>query len=155
MCATGSVLVALSVIGIGAIEPDSAAMGVSMPGPEHTLSLALPVITVSDTRTTDEDEDSAEVIEKGKASYYGKGFAGRPTANGETFDPAELTAAHPTLPFGSTIRVTNKANGKQVVVRVNDRGPFAKNRIIDLSEAAAREVGMIRSGTATVVLEQL
>ncbi len=94
-------------------------------------------------------------IATGTASYYGYALAGNPTANGEVFDPEELTAAHPSLPFGSRLRVTNMDNGKTVVVRVNDRGPFVGRRIIDLSRGAAKHLGMIRHGLATVKLELL
>lgn len=82
----------------------------------------------------------------GGISYYGPGFAGNPTANGETFDPNALTAAHPSLPFGTLLRVTNKDNGQSVVVRVNDRGPFHDNRSLDLSEGAMRAIGGIGTG---------
>ena len=94
---------------------------------------------------------------RGKASYYGMGdgFAGRKTANGEIFDPNQLTAAHRTLPLGTRVRVTNLDNGKQVVVRINDRGPYVSWRIIDLSVAAARQLGMMHSGVANVKLEPL
>lgn len=92
---------------------------------------------------------------EGVASWYGPGFAGRLTANGEIFDPGKLTAAHRTLPFNTHLRVTNLRNGRSVVVRINDRGPFAGNRIIDLSRAAAERIGMIGSGTARVRLEVL
>ena len=88
-----------------------------------------------------------------EASYYGKGFTGRPTANGERFDPEQLTAAHRTLPFGTIVKVTDAATGKAVEVRINDRGPFHGNREIDLSAAAAREIGMLASGTAKVTLQ--
>jgi rare lipoprotein A len=88
-----------------------------------------------------------------EASYYGIGFEGRPTANGETFDPGQLTAAHRTLPFGTIVKVTDAVTGKSVDVRINDRGPFHGNREIDLSEAAARKIGMIGAGTAKVILE--
>lgn len=88
-----------------------------------------------------------------EASYYGKGFEGGPTASGETFDSSKMTAAHRTLPFGSIVRVTDAVTGKSVDVRINDRGPFHGNREIDLSEGAARELGMIASGTAKVILE--
>lgn len=88
-----------------------------------------------------------------EASYYGDEFAGRPTANGEIFNPEQLTAAHRTLPFGSLVRVSDAATGQDVVVRINDRGPFHGNRDIDLSEAAARKIGMLGSGTAKVRLE--
>jgi rare lipoprotein A len=86
----------------------------------------------------------------GEASWYGPGFHGRRTASGETFDRNALTAAHRTLPFGTRVRVTNLNNGRQVIVRINDRGPYSGGRVIDLSEAAARHVDMINSGTAPV-----
>ena len=91
----------------------------------------------------------------GRASFYGERFRGRRTANGERFDPDGLTAAHRTLPFGTRLRVTNLRNGRSVVVRVNDRGPFHGARVLDLSKAAARRIGMIQSGTARVRIERL
>lgn len=95
---------------------------------------------------------ASATIEEGVASWYGPGFAGRLTASGEVFDPNELTAAHRTLPFGTRVRVTSVRSGRSVVVRINDRGPFAKNRIIDLSRAAAEAIGMIGSGVSRVRL---
>jgi len=89
----------------------------------------------------------------GIASYYGVKFAGRRTASGETFDPAALTAAHRTLPFGSRVRVTSERTGKSVVVRINDRGPFHGNRVIDLSKEAARRIGLINQGHGPVEME--
>jgi rare lipoprotein A len=88
----------------------------------------------------------------GIASWYGPDFDGKRTSNGEIYDKEKLTAAHRTLPFGTYLRVRSLDNDSSVVVRVNDRGPFAKNRIIDLSEAAARILGMIPTGTAQVSL---
>jgi rare lipoprotein A len=88
----------------------------------------------------------------GIASWYGADFHGRPTSNGEVYDKEKLTCAHRSYPFGTYLLVRNLDNGSSVVVRVNDRGPFAKNRIIDLSEAAARIIGMIPTGTARVSL---
>jgi rare lipoprotein A len=88
----------------------------------------------------------------GVASWYGADFHGRPTSNGEIYDKEKLSCAHRTYPFGTYLLVRNLDNGSSVVVRVNDRGPFAKNRIIDLSEAAARLIGMIPTGTARVSL---
>lgn len=88
--------------------------------------------------------------EEGLASWYGPRFHGRRTANGEKFNRNALTAAHRTLPFGTKVLVTNPENEKFVVVRINDRGPHRKNRIIDLSQAAAREIGLLRSGVARV-----
>lgn len=89
----------------------------------------------------------------GIASWYGPGFHGRPTASGTIYDQNELTAAHQTLPLGTRVRVTNLVNGKSIEVTVNDRGPFAKGRIIDLSYAAAQSLGMIGPGTIPVRLE--
>lgn len=91
----------------------------------------------------------------GKASFYGNECQGELTANGERFDMYKLTAAHRTLPFGSGVRVVNMQNGKSVVVRINDRGPNVKTRIIDLSYAAADEIGMLDAGVTDVRLEVL
>ena len=102
-----------------------------------------------------EPEADGDRIGGGVASYYGKRFAGRPTASGEIFNPVKLTAAHRTLPFGSKVKVTNKRNGRSVVVRINDRGPFSKGRVIDLSRKAAEEIGLIRAGHAPVELSLL
>jgi rare lipoprotein A len=88
----------------------------------------------------------------GSASYYSNDFAGKRTASGEIFNPKVLTAAHRTASFGSLIRVTHLGNGRDVIVRVNDRGPFVRGRIIDLSYAAAKQIGLHRSGTAKVKL---
>ena len=88
--------------------------------------------------------------ERGIASYYGKKFHGRRTASGERFNMHELTAAHRTLPFGTVVRVKNLNNGREVRVRINDRGPFKKGRIIDLSRAAAKKLNMIEAGVAPV-----
>jgi rare lipoprotein A (peptidoglycan hydrolase) len=92
-------------------------------------------------------------VEGGEASYYGPGFHGRRTASGARFDSRRLTAAHPSLPLGTKVVVTNVENGRQIEVEINDRGPYAKGRVIDLSEAAARRIGITRrSGTAAVLL---
>jgi rare lipoprotein A len=91
----------------------------------------------------------------GNASWYGGKFHGRTTANGERFDMHQLTAAHRSLPFGAKVRVTNQATKDTVVVRINDRGPYAGNRVIDLSHAAARAVRLIGTGVAPVTLEVL
>lgn len=92
---------------------------------------------------------------EGVASYYSVGFDGKETASGETFDKNALTAAHREFPFGTILRVTNLSNDKSVEVVVNDRGPVDKSRIIDLSEAAARDIGMIEAGTAMVKIQVL
>jgi rare lipoprotein A len=93
--------------------------------------------------------------QEGIASWYGPEFDGRPTASGEIFNSTLLTAAHPTLPFGTMLLITNKHNNRQVTVRVNDRGPFVSARIIDLSKAAAERLDMIATGTAPVLVESL
>ena len=92
-------------------------------------------------------------IEVGYASYYSKKFKGRRTASGEIFDPMKLTAAHRKLPFGTLVKVTNLENHKSVIVRINDRGPFIKGRIIDLSYKAALKIGLVSKGVAKVKLE--
>lgn len=92
---------------------------------------------------------------EGVASYYAKKFHGRKTANGDMFHVDSLTAAHKTLPFGTMVRVTNLKNQKSVIVRINDRGMAGKKRVIDLSPAAAREIGMIKSGLQKVRVEEI
>ncbi|HEU4732269.1 MAG TPA: septal ring lytic transglycosylase RlpA family protein [Kofleriaceae bacterium] len=87
------------------------------------------------------------------ATYYGSEAQGGPTASGERFDKRQLTAAHRTLPFGTRVRVTNTRNGRSVEVRINDRGPYGRGRIIDVSEAAARRLGMIDAGVVPVIVE--
>ncbi len=94
-------------------------------------------------------------VESGPASWYGPGFHGRPTASGEIYDMYDLTAAHRDLPFGTTLRVTDLASGRSVIVRINDRGPFVGRRVLDLSYAAADRLGMIDDGLARVQVEPL
>jgi len=96
---------------------------------------------------------SKEKPETGEASWYGEEFQGNPTANGETYDLNGLTAAHPTLPFGTTVRVTNLKNRKNILLRINDRGPYIGRRLIDVSKAAARILGFVGAGTAPVRVE--
>ena len=91
----------------------------------------------------------------GSASWYGPGFDGKRTANGEKFDSEALTAAHPNLPFGSVVRVVNPRNGKFELVRINDRGPYQEGREIDVSYRVARKIGLVRSGVNRVRLELL
>ena len=91
--------------------------------------------------------------EVGEASWYGPGFQGQETANGETFDQKDMTAAHPTLPMGTKAKVTNLENGKKVEVRINDRGPYTEDRVIDLSSAAAKKIDMKEDGTTQVKIE--
>jgi rare lipoprotein A len=99
------------------------------------------------------DPTASSFVETGEASWYGPGFHGRKTANGERFDTYDLTAAHKTLPFGTLLKVTNLENNRFTVVRINDRGPYVRGRIIDLSKAAKNELGM--GGTALVRIEQI
>jgi rare lipoprotein A len=89
----------------------------------------------------------------GMASFYSNKFDGNKTANGETYRKSKLTAAHKTLPFGTQVKVTNLSNNRSVTVRVNDRGPFAKGRIIDLSRGAAKKLGMLKQGVVKVKIE--
>ena len=114
-------------------------------------AVALPEYAVDLNAIEPMVEAPGAAIGGGVASWYGREFAGRRTANGERFDPSGYTAAHRTLPFGSRVRVTN-ASGKSVVVRINDRGPFHGGRVIDLSQAAAAELGLVRAGSGRVEL---
>ncbi|AJA11141.1 rare lipoprotein A [Sphingopyxis fribergensis] len=122
-----------------------------------TASAAAQEVEITDNPIAEivQPDDAETEIGGGMASYYGNELAGNRTASGERFDPGQLTAAHRSLPFGSLVRVTNTLNGDSVVVRINDRGPFTHGRVIDVSTAAAREIGMHRSGTARVKLALL
>ena len=102
----------------------------------------------------DVQDEKLEVYQEGVASYYGPGFHGRKTASGERFDKWALTAAHKSLPFGTKVKVTNTANLQSVIVTINDRGPYAKGRIIDLSEGAMREI-LNKGGLCNVTLKIL
>ena len=131
----------------------------------NTLSAALLCISFFGCNSnTSEDQDSempkqSESVaptnrkQVGEASWYGPGFQGRETASGETFDQKAMTAAHPSLPLGSKAQVTNLENGKSVEVIINDRGPDAKGRAIDLSGGAANQLDMKEQGTAQVKIE--
>lgn len=160
----------LLLLGFGALAaPRAMLMGAALPGPLPALPepdpAALPVYTPPDTRAEIRPVPElpahlggprvVEMLGTGTASYYGRDLAGRPTASGERFNPDQFTAAHRTLPFGSRVRVTNLRNGRSVVVRINDRGPFSAERVIDISSAAAREIGMFRRGLAQVRVELL
>jgi rare lipoprotein A len=101
-----------------------------------------------------DDGPAWQPIAGGMASWYGQEFAGHRTASGERFNPADFTAAHRTLPFGTRVRVTD-ADGDSVIVRINDRGPFARGRVIDLSQAAAKRLGLTRAGSGRVTLAVL
>jgi rare lipoprotein A len=97
----------------------------------------------------------APPVERGKASFYHGRFHGRLTANGERYDQEALTAAHRTLPFGTVVQVTNLTNGKSIVLRVNDRGPFVQGRVIDVSRRAARELGFLKAGVVDAEVQIL
>jgi rare lipoprotein A len=103
--------------------------------------------------TSSTGEGNFQLVEEGDASYYSDEFNGRTTSNGETFNKDDLTAAHQTLPFNTKVKVTNLENNKSVAVRINDRGPFKDNRIIDLSYEAAKRIGLILHGTGKVRIE--
>lgn len=111
--------------------------------------------TAATTATVRPSSGKVLLTLEGVASYYADAFHGKLTSNGETFDMNALTAAHRTFPFGTKVRVTNLGNGKTVVVRVNDRGPFVDGRIIDLSLGAAKVIDLVQTGTGRVRLEVL
>lgn len=111
------------------------------------LLLACAILMISITAC------SRKVTQNGKASYYADSFDGKRTASGETFRQRHLTAAHKSLPFGTRVKVVNMANGRSVKVRINDRGPFAPGRIIDLSKKAASKLGMLNTGVANVEIK--
>src|SRR5688572_14946380 len=115
--------------------------------------LALMVVLAYGCATTQPQEPRPAETLQGVASWYGEEFAGRTTANGEIFDPSLLTAAHRTLPFGTVVDVTNPKTSQTVRVRVNDRGPYIGGRIIDLSYAAAKQIGLIEPGIGEVIFK--
>ncbi len=120
--------------------------------PLQLLPALLLALAVSACASGARRSDSGPVIERGIASWYGPGFHGKRTASGERYDMDALTAAHKTLPFGTLVEVRNLATGESVRVRINDRGPFVRGRVIDLSRAAARAAGVWGPGTAPVEL---
>jgi rare lipoprotein A len=101
------------------------------------------------------DLSAGRQIQRGRASWYGPGFHGRRTANGESFNSGAMTAAHRSLPFGSRVRVVNEATGNSVVVRINDRGPYSGGRVIDLARGPAQALGLMQTGTAFVSLQRV
>ena len=117
------------------------------------IFLSAPSLLIAKERPSHNASHAKSII--GMASFYSTKFNGRRTASGEKFNSSALTAAHLSLPFGSLVKVTNMQNGKTVVVRINDRGPHVKGRMIDLSKAAATKIGIGRAGTARVSLEVL
>jgi rare lipoprotein A len=115
----------------------------------QALPDSAPQLLVAEAPPAEASVEGELVHERGLASWYGRRFHGRRTASGERFDMHAFTAAHPNLPFGSWIRVRNTADGRSVDVRVNDRGPHVKQRVIDLSRAAAQALGLVQSGAGT------
>jgi rare lipoprotein A len=118
-----------------------------------SLFLSAAAILSPSIASAEPSKKSEKVIQSGRASWYGPGFHGRRTASGETFNTNAMTAAHRTLPFGTRVRVVNKRTGKSVIVRINDRGPYAHGRVIDLSRASAQAIGI--SGVGSVDVAQL
>lgn len=110
-----------------------------------------------ETKLPNVDPKIVDYVDLGtmKASWYGPGFHGRKTANGEKFDQMSYTAAHKSLRFGTLLKITNPKNGKSIVVRINDRGPYIEGRDLDLSKAAALELGLMRKGVARLKVEEL
>ena len=126
-----------------AVEPSREEVPPDRPSPSVTLPPA------------EKPPEATKWPQTGEASWYGPRFHGRATASGNTFNQQALTGAHASLPFGSKVKVTNLANGKSIEVEINDRGPFLGKRIIDVSQAAAKALGMKELGTTTVRLEPL
>lgn len=126
--------------------------GCAHPRPRSTRA-PLPRPSASPARPVPTPVAPGSFVEQGAASWYGVPYHGRRAANGEIYDMYKLTAAHRTLPFDSVVRVTNLKNGRQINVRINDRGPFVDDRVIDLSLAAARELDMVASGVIPVRLD--
>jgi len=146
-------IVALSFIGLMSAAP---AQAINLPGTPRLQSLEEAVAQAFDDESLTAPtatQQSFEAVGQGEASYYAASFAGHRTASGDRFDPHALTCAHRTLPLGTMLRVTNLANGRSVLVRVNDRGPFTRGRILDMSPAAASDIDMIRAGKAMVRVE--
>ena len=145
----------LAVSGILSVRNDASHMAAAVVAERPAETAPAPKVAPKPVVAIEKKTEVVKTIGTGEASFYGPGFAGRPTANGERFNPAEMTAAHRTLPFGTKVKVTNQRNGRSVVVRINDRGPYAHNRVIDLSKGAAEKIGMISTGTAQVKIEQI
>jgi rare lipoprotein A len=147
------VLVTLCLVLVGCASSPRFATRSTPPSPrgEGTSETAKP----GEPKPTHNTSGKILLTLEGVASYYADDYHGKQTSNGEVFDMNDLTAAHRTFPFGTKVRVTNLENKKSVVVRVNDRGPFKEGRIIDVSLAAAKELDLIKIGTAKVKLEVL
>lgn len=149
----------IGALALLALSGSLAAAGTEEPAEIQTAQLAIdPELprfepTVDAAPIAESEPVAMQPVGSGMASWYGTQFAGRRTASGERFDPAGYTAAHRTLPFGSRVRVTHESSGRSVIVRINDRGPFSHGRIIDVSQGAARELGLVAAGSGRVRLE--
>jgi len=141
-----ALLFSVTLLIIGFYVANETTQAIAEPMASDTLEMAEVVST---------QESQIAMIDKGiiKVSWYGHEFNGRKTANGEVYNMEAFTAAHKKLPFGTLLQVTNPRNGRSVVVRINDRGPFIRGRELDLSKAAARELGILDHGTARVSLK--
>lgn len=138
--------------------PVTNAGAASTPSPSAPIQIAFSAITIDPASSADTSQDELDLSlarEVGLGSWYGARFQGRKTSSGERFNQHELTAAHRTLPFGSRVRVTNVENGQSVEVRITDRGPRSPRRIIDISHAAAMEIGLKRQGVGVVQVDLL
>lgn len=146
-----------AALALQADEPEAVYLGTGVAGVEGVESEGEIVDVPADVELPEPppivEEETGETLGEGSASYYHDSLEGRSTASGEAYRGAGLTAAHRTLPFGSRVRVTNVANDRAVVVRINDRGPFAHGRVIDLSRSAASQVGLLSRGHGRVRLE--
>ena len=116
----------------------------------RVLTLLLCLLTLESYVRAEGPQPTPPPVQTGEASYYGKEFTGKKTASGERFDPNDHVAAHPSLPLGTEAKVVNLENGKETRVEINDRGPHVKSRVIDVSPKAAKELGMVKDGTAKV-----
>lgn len=150
----------LRVVALGLVALTSAAPAQTVVESARLQSLEQAVAQVADANVAPSIgaklavvQQAFEAVGEGTASYYGNELAGNRTSSGERFDPGAFTCAHRSLPLGTKLRVTNLANGRSVIVRVNDRGPFTRGRILDMSLAAAREIAMVGPGHARVRLE--
>lgn len=162
LCALATILATSATAGWSASTPDSgvpagALATVPATVPASAAIPADPAATPAPVEEAAEDAraQDADLIGTGTASFYASEFHGRRTASGARFDMNAMTAAHRTLPFGTRLRVTNERNGRSVVVTVNDRGPFHKSRVLDVSRAAAERLNMVGAGSARVRLERI
>lgn len=117
--------------------------------------IALFTITLNAQSSDNDNNNETTKCMTGQCSWYGAKFNGKKTASGEKFDSTKFTAAHKTLPFGTKLKITDKKSGKNVIVTVNDRGPFVKSRVLDISSSAAQELGVINKGIFTAEIEIL